>query len=63
ITGPITGPGVSDQAVRNISNNILQDFGIDALKPRKPLITGSGAGPGGIPISSGRKGVHNVAAA
>ena len=32
----------------------------DALKPRKPLIIGPGAGPGGIPISSLKRGVHNV---
>ena len=51
---------IDDRMVRNMASDIRQQLGADALKPRKPLITGPGAGPGGIPISSGRRGMHNV---
>lgn len=42
-----------------MASDLRRQLGADALKPRKPLITGPGAGPGGIPISSGRRVMHN----
>ena len=45
--------------VKNMASDLRRQLGADALKPHKPLITGPGAGPGGIPISSGRRGMHN----
>ena len=43
---------------RNMANDLRKQLGADALKPHKPLISGPGVGPGGIPLSSGRKQVY-----
>ena len=49
---------IDDKMARNMAADLRKHLGADALKPRKPLITGPGAGPGGIPISSGRRKAH-----
>ena len=49
---------IDDKMARNMAADIRRQLGADALKPHKPLISGPGVGPGGIPISSGRKQVY-----
>ena len=51
---------IDDKMARNMANDLRKHLGADALKPHKPLITGPGVGPGGIPISSGRRAMHGV---
>ena len=50
---------IDDKMARNMAHDIRKQLGADALKPHKPLISGPGAGPGGIPISSSRKAIYS----
>ena len=54
---------IDDKLARNMANDIRRQLGPNALQPHKPLISGPGVGPGGIPISSGRRNLHGAAAA
>lgn len=42
---------MDDKMARNMAADLRKHLGADALKPHKPLISGPGAGPGGIPLS------------
>ena len=52
---------IDDKMARNMANDLRRHLGADALKPHKPVVSGPGIGPGGIPISSGRKNVYGAA--
>ena len=45
-----------------MAQDIRRELGPNGLQPRKPVITGPGSGPGGIPISAARQKVHGGAA-
>lgn len=42
---------IDDKMARNMAADLRRHLGPDALKPHKPLVSGPGVGPGGIPIS------------
>lgn len=52
---------IDDKMARNMANDLRRHLGTDALKPHKPVVSGPGVGPGGIPISSGRSKVYGAA--
>ena len=53
---------IDDNMARNMANDIRRQLGAAGLQPHKPVVSGPGIGRSGIPISSGRRSQHNVAA-
>ena len=49
---------IDDKMARNMANDIRRQLGPNGLSLHKPVVTGPGVGPGGIPISAGRSKIH-----
>ena len=45
---------LDDNMARKMANDLRNHIGVDALKPRKPLLSGPGVGKSGLPLSQNR---------
>ena len=49
---------LDDKTSERIMADIRKQLGPEGLSKHKPIVSGPGVGPGGIPISSGRQAIH-----
>ena len=52
---------IDDKMAKNMAEDIRRQLGPNGLSLHKPVVSGPGVGPGGIPISSGRSKQYGIA--